>query len=669
MARVRVEDVLRDLDRPLEPRPEFTDALLAMLELELAEIQPEVEKGPEPKPRPRARPFILRRPVLAGGLALVLAIAAVVVGTLPGGRPSALAVVEEARAKFADIPSFRATVIQRTPGEAIAEEKRLEKVPDLIVEREVAYQGDAYFRVDVVGTSWDDKAGPWNDHRESRGSFTVADGTYIADYRAFEQELAVGRIADEDVSAIRFKATALLDPDLHEFGDYSDAYFAEHCEVLSDTTIVGRRARHIHCADGIESDIWLDAESGFVLRYEVDGTEAEGLLGGRGTWLEVTEISYGGSFDPSEFEIVVPDGARVVFVGEPPIPERFKLEADPRVGATIDVRGHGGPIVFAGGALWASGTEGGTGPSLEGGIGYIARIDPATNEIISTSSLVPAMDKMPKGYTGPLVAVDEAVASGSFLWVAEYHAGKEWTRHFRFWKLDLASGGFVGDPSRLPGQPAGLAATEDAVFTALGYIGTTVVGPAHLPYGGLARIDSTTGEQKVVEFDGNADTGHAAAADKDHLYLGWHLPDLEDVYAPGRNVILKVDQATMDIVDTFELPAVPFTHGGLQLALDEGRLWVAYGGTDGGILLKMDAATGEIIDRATVGKTASDIEIGGGLVWISAFESDAVFAVDPKTMEVVEKVTTGSMPRSLAFGNNALWVQHSSDGSVVRIDL
>ncbi|MFN2588087.1 MAG: hypothetical protein ABR613_08220 [Actinomycetota bacterium] len=670
MARVHVEEVLRDLDRPLDPRPEFAEALLAMLEMELADGAA-VESSPAPRREQRPRSVLLRRTALAGGLTVALAIVALLVGTLPGGSPSALAVVQDAREKFAEIPPFRATVIQRTPGEAIAEEERLERAPDLVVQREVAYQDDAHFRVEVVSSSWDGKTGAWNDHRESGGSFTVADGTYLADYGAFQNELSVGRLEDEDISAIRFRATALLDPDLHEFGDYSDAYFEEHCKLLPDDTIAGRRARHIQCQEDIDTDIWVDAEWGFVLRYESDGVTVDGEPIGRLTWLEVTSISYGTTFDPSEFEIVTPDGARVLWVGGPPIPERFQVEGDPRVSATIDVRGLGGPVLFANDAVWTNGIEGGQGQSLTGGIGYVARIDPATNEVVSRAPLVPVVDEMPKGYTGLLIDVDDAAADDRSLWVSEYHAGREWTRKFRLWRLDLVTGQFVGDPLRLPGQSAGLVATDDGVFAMLSSTRTVVVGPAELQFGGLARIDPTTGEKQIVEYQGNPDFSgkHTITADGDHVYLPWWFPDLENPREPGRNVILKIDQHTLKVVDTFDLPVEPYTHVGLHVAGDKGHLWVAFGNEEAGTLLKLDAHNGRVIDRLQVGRALTDVDVGEGLLWVCDSKTDSVLAVDPSTMKVTEKIRTGSLPISIAVGARAVWVKHSSDGSVVRIDL
>ena len=96
--------LLKELDGPVDPRPEFADALRAQLLEQLAQTDgaPGRQVRRWPRRVPEAHP---RRPLLVGAAAL--AVAAIAIAAVVASRPapaSALDVIRQARAAFARMP-------------------------------------------------------------------------------------------------------------------------------------------------------------------------------------------------------------------------------------------------------------------------------------------------------------------------------------------------------------------------------------------------------------------------------------------------------------------------------------------------------------------------------------------------------------------------------------
>ena len=669
------------------PRAEFTDALLTRF---LEEATREVPREVEPSFAPPTRRPLWRRMVAPIAAALTLAIvAAIVLGALPGGGPSALALIREARQRFQQIPAFRASVVHRQFGELIGEERRLEPgtVPDLVLEREISYLDDRHFLVEVVRNSYDGDTGPWVDVHGDRsaGSFTVADGTYLADYLAKSGELLVGSIDDEKVADLRREGTQLLDPSLHAFGDFSDPFYRDHCDARPDEQVAGRTAHRIHCEDaeaaGTSFDVWLDAETGFVLRIDISGViTGSGLLDVEGTALEVRSIEYEPAFAPDAFELQIPEGARVLWAGPPPIPEPFRMEVDPEVSARIELRGRGGPLVFAGGWLWATGVEGGRGDDFTEGRGYVARIDPATGEVLGRTVLDPVHEEEPKGYVSHLVEVADMAADDRYLWVGEWHAGVDrydekeqiWHYRFRVSRIGLATGDPVGKAADFVGRSGGIAPADDGIWLATPLTRTVIVGPAYFDYGSVVRLDPETGEvQDVFDLEGRPYGGTNVVAEGSSLWLSWWEPNLADVYALGRNVLLEFDRKKGEVVRTIDLPVAAYDDEGTQgMVVVDDTLWIATDDRGKGVLLEVDLRRGKVVGTARVGTAPTGIAYGEGYLWIVDFEEDALYQVDPDKMKVVgEAIKTGPQPVAVAVAEGSVWVSHFGDGSVARVDI
>jgi hypothetical protein len=101
--------LLKELDGPVDPRPEFADALRSQLLEQLAQTNGAPARHGIQLPR-RTLPTRLRRPLLAAGFAL--AVAAIVTAAVVVSRPSpasALDVIRQAQLAFGHMPPFQAT--------------------------------------------------------------------------------------------------------------------------------------------------------------------------------------------------------------------------------------------------------------------------------------------------------------------------------------------------------------------------------------------------------------------------------------------------------------------------------------------------------------------------------------------------------------------------------
>lgn len=262
-----------------------------------------LETGRRPAPPPH-RLITIRRLVPVGAAA-VAALIAILVLVVP--RPqSASAIVQEAIANAASLPPLRATVSYSfIPGSP---------VPGTGV-YEVSYESRTVWRVNVVERTGN-PVGPGNFAEElafafpfagqfsGPGDFIVSDGEreglYLArrNYffsRSLELEQSpLGQLTWED-SFVGQQSGVFPTP---VAGPAPLTTWKGRCadsQVFSDEQIAGRAARHVRCGDW---ELWIDAETGLVLRVETSAYI-----------LEINEIDYAPAFSSGAFEVALPQGA------------------------------------------------------------------------------------------------------------------------------------------------------------------------------------------------------------------------------------------------------------------------------------------------------------------------------------------------------------------------
>jgi peroxiredoxin len=298
--------LLKERDGPVEPRPEFADALRARLLERLAQTNGAPARPVRRWPR-RVLPVRLRRPLLAGAAAL--AVAAIVIAAVVASRPSpasALDVIRQSRAAFAHMPPFQATYqVALNPGggeEAFKAQGVPKGATATVV---VSYGGPDRFRTQIVA----EHRIPLTQTATPRpGSYEVFDGRTDAAYNSlwkrFDSSPARGVPALEGLS-------------WHgAYPDWERVCRGPHSEVLADVQIAGRDARHIRCTDftGNTWELWIDRQTGLLLKIVGKvGSDDFFLGGGIGTsakgGFEIEKLRYNPPFPAGTFSVKAPPGA------------------------------------------------------------------------------------------------------------------------------------------------------------------------------------------------------------------------------------------------------------------------------------------------------------------------------------------------------------------------
>lgn len=305
MPRLSIDEVLRRIEQPTTPRPEFADELLAAF-VEEVELEPPTREQGRPAPAPpRRRPIRVRRPFQAAGAAVLVVVMAIVVILLPSSREPALAVIEEAQRDFAEVPPFHATVDRRVSGSVISGEFPEHDGEDWVQVQEFWYGGQDAWRGEIV-----DDTLPFM--RGGAGSFMVWDGEKTGVYNAHENTFYVREGEDVvfspliELSPEPTSGVGKLIQTRAGGGVPFKTYFEERCETLPDDRVAGRAARHLTCEDGF-AQLWLDAETGLILKFLSPDSR-----------LEVETIEYEPSFSPDLFEFEPPPDAESAAEAETP---------------------------------------------------------------------------------------------------------------------------------------------------------------------------------------------------------------------------------------------------------------------------------------------------------------------------------------------------------------
>ena len=107
-----------------------------------------------------------------------------------------------------------------------------------------------------------------------------------------------------------------------------------------------------------------------------------------------------------------------------------------------------------------------------------------------------------------------------------------------------------------------------------------------------------------------------------------------------------------------------------QIALDDDVVWLA-GGTR---LIRVDAATGEIVSNASVPVEVDGLALGGDDVWAVSRPAEAVLRIDPLTSEIRDRIPIGgdsgnaSQPLVISADTKFIWVLNGDTATVTKID-
>jgi DNA-binding beta-propeller fold protein YncE len=136
------------------------------------------------------------------------------------------------------------------------------------------------------------------------------------------------------------------------------------------------------------------------------------------------------------------------------------------------------------------------------------------------------------------------------------------------------------------------------------------------------------------------------------------------VWAIAGTDVARIDVATNKVtmlgVSTEELD---------DLAATPTAIWVA--DFDGSQVLKIDPATGKVIDRIATGAATGVLPVSGA-IWVTNHHEGSVTRIDPKTDKPIGTVVVGKIgvdgPQQLAEGAGSVWVDESNLDEVIRMD-
>ncbi len=147
---------------------------------------------------------------------------------------------------------------------------------------------------------------------------------------------------------------------------------------------------------------------------------------------------------------------------------------------------------------------------------------------------------------------------------------------------------------------------------------------------------------------------------------------------PGRPIGLAADGEKLWLATTGELvrlsrrgtPGIETldaggTFGGV--AVGDGSVWVT--DEDSGTVLRIDAATGTVVDRTRSGNDATAALFAAGSLWVANEADGTVSRIDPARDKLTATIPVGGDPHALAFGAGSLWVSDGQLGTITRVDV
>jgi YVTN family beta-propeller protein len=236
-------------------------------------------------------------------------------------------------------------------------------------------------------------------------------------------------------------------------------------------------------------------------------------------------------------------------------------------------------------------------------------------------------------------------------------------------------------------NPAAVAAGGGSVWVANRQDGTvTVVNPATnqvqdtLPASGSGPVDqggpglafasgslwvANTTQRQVTRVEPGGDPADipveaspnavAAAPDADSV---WVAAGIES----GGGLLARIDAGSNQVAQRIKVRHAPT---GLAITPDGRTVWLAT--PDDRAIYRIDTRTSNA-RRAELPLVPDQVAFGGGAVWVTSSESDAVLRINPTTSTVQATIRVGKGPGGIAFGAGRVWVANRQDGTVSVID-
>ena len=626
-------ELLRVVERPAPLPPEFTERVFNAMRLALEDEAPAPARVAAERRRWRLR--VLPPLALAAAVLVTVLVASLVVDTTRA--PSALAALQDARAKFKTMPGYHALVS--------VEANENNDDPDFETkwETEDWYQDAEHWRSAYVSSTLA-SAG-------AAGSYAVMTPDLFGEYDSSTNTFFV-RPASEVRGDIGRDPSSFFDPSLQwwstgqvgDRGKPSDQFFEDDCTATA-TQFIGRRATKLECeSEPRDIELWLDDETGMLLKLSVFDVVRE-----------IKSIELRPDFAPDLFHAVAPQGAKTRWRGTAPPPPEYAVTLGAEISARfayVGDRSDGAAIVQTTGTdLWILVADCRRAAAMACGT-ELARFD-------MRAGSVKAVVAAPEGITFDGAFADES--GGVWAELLERPGESPNPRAF-LQRIDLSTNQLAGDridvqadDNEAPGS------TDGSVWWGPGRTTFVKVGPAETHEHALARVDLTTGQTRQFELGADV-MGVRVVGDS-----VWATTSRADARNPYETVyeLIEVDATTGQISRRLRTPGWP---NGLES--DGARLFTLY--VDRGNqtrLFTVDVASGA---TSTVPVGAPGAEIGTMAVaaqhlWV--LDGDGVTKLALDSLQPVGTIATGPTACGIAAASGSVWVTNCRDGSLVRIDV
>ena len=224
--------------------------------------------------------------------------------------------------------------------------------------------------------------------------------------------------------------------------------------------------------------------------------------------------------------------------------------------------------------------------------------------------------------------------------------GKLWlavSRSRTLVRLDQRTGRPAGAPIALPFPPGSVAASKDAVWVG--------VVPGEGQPDQLLKIDPDTGETLATISYPYGIASLAAS------------PSALWVAARRRARIQRADLATGDVLKTIRVG----NNRSEDIAYHDGAIWAAT--PKDNAVHRLTTASGDVIP-ISVGQQPRQLTIGGGVVYVTNYNSSDLYTIDEESLQVVgDPLRLSVNPFSLALDDkrHTLWVGSQPENTLTRV--
>ena len=131
----------------------------------------------------------------------------------------------------------------------------------------------------------------------------------------------------------------------------------------------------------------------------------------------------------------------------------------------------------------------------------------------------------------------------------------------------------------------------------------------------------------------------------------------------GAHSVVRVDATTGKTLA--EIPADPANSEG-GITFGAGSAWIV---TKPATLVRIDPKTNTVAASYELPSGSQNPLFSDGFLWVTSIEHDSLLKIDPATGKLIDTIAVGPKPRFITSGAGSIWTLNQGDGSVSRVDI